>query len=278
MGSISDYLEAELLDHIFNNSAYSKPATVYLGLSTADPTDDASGLAEPSGNGYVRKAITFSAAATRAIVQNGDVTFDEASGAWGTISHYGIFDAETSGNMMAHGALSASKSVVSGNTPSVASTEVQISFKTLATKASGENISDYLANILLDFAFRNQTFSPPTTHLGYATANLADATTGATVTECADANGYARKTVNPNGGATPTWDLADASEVVDNTHDITQASPSGSWGLITAMFIADSATHGAGNILFYDNNLTEQTPTSGDTVRIVAGSCDMALT
>jgi hypothetical protein len=278
MGSITDYLEGELLDHIFNGAgvAYTPPATVYLALSTTTPTD-AGNVTEPVGNGYVRKAIAFDAAAARLINQTSTVTFDQATGSWGTITHWAIYDASTSGNYMAWGALSVSKAVVNGNTPSVAAGEVDISFKTLATKATGENVSDYLANLLLDFAFRNQTFTQPATYIAYATANLADSTTGATATECADANGYARKQVNDNGGASPTWDL-EASQVIDNTHDIVQASPTGSWGLITAMFIADGGTHGAGNVLFYDNNLTEQTPDNGDTVQIDAGACDIALT
>ena len=154
---------------------------------------------------------------------------------------------------MAHGSLAASKVIVSGNTPSFAASELDIEFKTLAVKGNGHNISDYLANKLLDFAFRNQAFSQPATYVGYATTNLADATTGITVVECANANGYARKLVNANGGASPTWDLA-ASSVVDNTHNIDSGPPTGSWGLITAGFLADSGTWGAGNILFYDNN------------------------
>jgi hypothetical protein len=61
MGSFSNYLENELLDHVFGAAAYSAPATLYVGLSTADPTDDDSGLAEPSGNGYARVAVTNNA-------------------------------------------------------------------------------------------------------------------------------------------------------------------------------------------------------------------------
>ena len=277
MGSISNFLEAELMDHIMNNSAYAHPATVYVGLSTADPTDDGSGLAEPVGNNYLRKAAAFGAAASRIITNSGTITFNQASGPWGTVTHWALFDAESTGNMMAHGALAASKVIVSGNTPSFAASELDVEFKTLAVKANGHNISDYLANKLLEFAFKNTDFTPPATYVGYATANLTDATTGATVTECADANGYARKLVNPNGGASPTWDLADASSVVDNTHNIDSGPPTGTWGTITAGFIADSGTHLAGNILFYDNNLTEQAPGNGDTVRIEAGAGDFSL-
>lgn len=278
MGSISDYLENEVLDHIFNGAgaAWTPPTTVYVGLSTADPLDDGSGLAEPTGNNYARASVTFSAASSRAITNSGTVTFNQASGPWGTITHYAFFTLVSGGNMMAHGQLAASKAIVSGNTPSFAGGELDVEFKTLATKANGHNISDYLANKILDFAFRNQTFTQPSTYLGYATANLADATTGSSVTEVANSNGYARKQVNVNGGSSPTWDLA-SSGTVDNTHNIDSGPPTGSWGLITAGFIADSGTHLAGNILFYDNNLTEQTPGNGDTVRVEAGAGDFSL-
>ena len=278
MGSISDFLEGELLDHIFNGAAaaWTPPTTVYVGLSTADPLDDNSGIAEPVGNNYARVAVTFGAANARAITNSGTVTFPQASGSWGTVTHYAFFTLVSGGSMMAHGALAASKVIVSGNTPSFAASELDVEFKTLAVKANGHNISDYLANKILDFAFRNQAFSQPATYIGYATANLTDATTGATVTECADANGYARKLVNINGGSSPTWDLA-SSSIVDNTHNIDSGPPTGSWGLITAGFIADSGTHAAGNILFYDNNLIEQTPGNGDTVRIEAGAGDFSL-
>lgn len=52
------YLENALLNHAVNKSAYTPPTTVYVGLSTADPGDDGTGLAEPAGNGYARQAIT----------------------------------------------------------------------------------------------------------------------------------------------------------------------------------------------------------------------------
>ena len=55
MGSFADYWENEILDHLFGKGSYTPP-TIYVGLSTADPVDDASGLAEPSGNSYARIA------------------------------------------------------------------------------------------------------------------------------------------------------------------------------------------------------------------------------
>jgi hypothetical protein len=186
-----------------------------------------------------------------------------------------VFDASSGGNMLAHGALSTSKAVVNGNTPEVASGEVQIDFKTLAGKTdTTNNISDYLANALLDFAFRNQAFSAPDTYVALMTADAADNDTGSTITE-PSGNGYARKQVNVNGGASPTWDLA-ASGLVDNGDDITFASPTGSWGAITAVAVLDALT--AGNLLFYDNDIASQTPDNGDTVKFSAGDLDFSLT
>lgn len=111
--SFSDYLEVELLDMIVGKTDYTMP-TVYIGLSTADPLDDASGLAEPVGSGYARVAttgVTWEVAAAGATQNAAAITFPTASGAWGTITHFALFDALTAGNMLAHGALGAPQAI-----------------------------------------------------------------------------------------------------------------------------------------------------------------------
>lgn len=255
MGKLSNYLANELLDHVLN-AAYTPAATVYVGLSTADPLDSGAGLAEPSGNNYARVAVTFAAASARRVTQTGDVTFPQASGAWGTVTHWAVFDASSSGNMLAHGALPVAKSVVANNTPSFASGEVWIEI------AAG-SASTTLVHNLLNLAFRNVAYSKPATYAGIATATLTDTTTGSTVTE-PSGNNYARTVVNANGGGAPAWGLA-ASRQVTNGAAVTLPVPSGSWGTCVASFIA-SATSG-GDILFYDNAMTDQAVASGDTVR-----------
>jgi hypothetical protein len=126
MAGLSDFLENELLDHVFRNAAYSQPATVYVGLYTATPSD-AGGGTEVSGNNYARTAVTFGAAASGAIANSGAVTFPQASASWGTVTHFGIFDASTNGNLLAWAALSASKAVGSGDTAEFAIGELDIS-------------------------------------------------------------------------------------------------------------------------------------------------------
>ena len=105
MGSFADYWENEILDHLFGKGNYTPP-TIYVGLSTADPTDDATGLTEPSGNAYARVATSganWNAASSGTIDNANDITFPEASGSWGTLTHFALFDAASGGNMLAHG-------------------------------------------------------------------------------------------------------------------------------------------------------------------------------
>lgn len=274
MGSLTNFLENELLDHVLNNAAYSPAATLYLALATGDPTDAATGASMnecANSGGYTRKAITVGAAASRRVTQDAVVTFDQASGSWGTVSHWAIVDSGThgAGNALAYGAFTTGKAVVSGNTPSVASTEIYIEF------SAGE-ISDYLANKLLDLAFNNTAYSSPSTYLALTTATISDSLTGATITEVANSGAYARKQVNANGGSSPTWDLA-ASGLVDNTHAISFTTATGSWGTVVAVAVVDSGTHGAGNLLFYDNGISDQAVAADDTVNFPVGDFDITM-
>jgi hypothetical protein len=121
MSSFGNYLENELLDHVWGAAAYTAPATLYLALSTADPLDDGSGLNEPAGGSYARLAVannlTNWPAATGGSKSNGvDMTFVTATASWGVISHMAIFDAVTGGNMLAHAALTSSKTIDNGDT------------------------------------------------------------------------------------------------------------------------------------------------------------------
>jgi hypothetical protein len=271
MGSITDFLENELLDHVFNAS-YTPPSNLYLCLCTSDPTDAATGASMnevSNANNYARAAIDFGTAASRSVTQNGAVTFNQASGSWGTVSHWAICDSNTygSGNVLATGAFTTSKSIVSGNTPSVADAEIVISY------SAGE-ISDYLALELLDHAFNNLSYTAPDTYVGLCTATIDDSDDGDTVTEVSGGS-YAREQVNVNGGSSPTWDLA-ASGLVDNTHEVAFTEATASWGTVTSVGIFDAAT--SGNLLFYDNTMTDQAVASGDTASFPAGDLDISMT
>ena len=129
MSGFSDYWENKILDHIFGKGSYTPP-TIYVGLSTADPADDGSGLAEPSGNAYARVQTSVSdwnAAVNGSLDNTGNITFAQATGNWGTITHFALFDAATAGNMLAYGALSQSKSISESDTARFEAGDLDIS-------------------------------------------------------------------------------------------------------------------------------------------------------
>lgn len=122
---MSDYLELKFLDHFTGTASTSAPSAVYLGLATASLQDDASGT-ELTGNNYTRKAITFASASGGSIASNSAVEFNSATGSWGDVSHWGIFDASSSGNLLFHGSFTASKTIASGDILKVASGSLTI--------------------------------------------------------------------------------------------------------------------------------------------------------
>ncbi len=129
MGSFSNHWENKILDHIFGKDSYSPP-TIYVGLSTADPLDDASGLSEPAGNGYARlvtNVTDWNTASAGVIYNSNELIFSEATGSWGTITHFALLDAAAAGNMLCHGALNQSRAIVSGDKARFAVGDLQLS-------------------------------------------------------------------------------------------------------------------------------------------------------
>lgn len=117
-GSFSDFLELELLDHIFTDGAYTPPATLYVGLYTAAPTD-AGGGTEVTGGSYARKSTTaadWDAAAAGSKSNGASIDFVTATANWGTVVAFGIFDAASAGNLLIWADLNTSKSVDNGDT------------------------------------------------------------------------------------------------------------------------------------------------------------------
>jgi hypothetical protein len=114
MAAISNYLENALINGTLRGSSYTAPSTVYVALFTSDPTDAGSGT-ECSGASYARQSATFAAPSNGASTTSADIQFPQAGGSWGTITHFGIFDASSSGNLLYHGALTVSKTIDTGD-------------------------------------------------------------------------------------------------------------------------------------------------------------------
>ena len=122
--SFTNFLETEILDHVFAGAAYSAPSTKYVGLFTAAPGETGGGT-ELSGDAYARQTMAFTTSGNTTS-NNAAVEFPTATGSWGTVTHVGIFDAVSSGNLMAYATLSASKAIASGDVFRIPSGDLDI--------------------------------------------------------------------------------------------------------------------------------------------------------
>lgn len=131
MGSFSDYLENELLDHVFKTGDYTPATNLYVALLTSTPDDADTGSTLPgeiTGTGALAriKCNTWDAAASGATENSQTVTFAQATGDMGTVTHFAICDKTTNGNVIGWGALSASRAISSGDTPSFATGDLDV--------------------------------------------------------------------------------------------------------------------------------------------------------
>ena len=116
MAEFSNYLENALINAVLRNTSYTSPTTVYVSLYTSDPTDADTGTeVSTSGTSYARTAVTFGAPSNGVSTNSADVTFPTATASWGTVTHIGIHDASTAGNLLFHTPLDTSKTIDSGD-------------------------------------------------------------------------------------------------------------------------------------------------------------------
>ncbi|WP_217597176.1 hypothetical protein [Cohnella sp. GbtcB17] len=118
MANISNFLATALLNQVFRNTNYTRPTTVYVALYTSNPTAADTGT-EVSGGSYARQAVTFAAPAAvsgkQTVKNSADITFPTATADWGNITHVGLRDAATGGNLLYYGALDNPRSILTGD-------------------------------------------------------------------------------------------------------------------------------------------------------------------
>lgn len=137
----SNYLENKVIDLVFRNRAFTSPAGVYVALFTAAPSDSGGGT-EVTGGSYARVQVgpsdttwdatqggtTGASSGTTGATQNSAaVTFPAPTANWGQVTHVGVFDASTAGNLLYHGALAVPKTINNGDpAPSFATGAIDI--------------------------------------------------------------------------------------------------------------------------------------------------------
>jgi len=122
--SFTNQTEDAVLDALLGATSSLFPDPVHIGLSTTTPADDGTNFTEPVGNGYARVSVPNTGAGWDPAV-TGDpsskpnaalISFPQASGSWGVLTHFGIFDAGGGGNLLAYGALNPAKAIDNGDT------------------------------------------------------------------------------------------------------------------------------------------------------------------
>lgn len=143
MSAMSDYLENKLIDQLFRGQTAPTTGTLHIGLLTSAPSD-AGGGTEVSGGSYARVAVSSSLAnwagtqgAGTTVASSGTgggtsnnaaITFPTPSATWGTVTHFGIYDAATGGNLLFWGALTISKTINQSDTVTFPAASLSITF------------------------------------------------------------------------------------------------------------------------------------------------------
>jgi hypothetical protein len=143
MSAMSDFLENRLIDQLFRGQAAPTTTTLHVGLLTSAPSD-AGGGTEVSGGSYARVAVTSSltnfagtqsAGSTVASTGSGGqtsnnvaITFATPTATWGTVTHFGIYDAASGGNLLFFGALTIAKTINQADTVTFPAASLSITF------------------------------------------------------------------------------------------------------------------------------------------------------
>lgn len=116
----SSYLKTKAIKHILGIASFTMPTNVYLALFTGDPTAAGTGP-EVSGGSYARKVLgsSFAAESGGSVATNADVVFSSMPTC--SVTHWGLFDASTSGNLLYYGQFEVASALTSGDSFTIAS-------------------------------------------------------------------------------------------------------------------------------------------------------------
>lgn len=251
---VSNYLEDLLINHVFRNISYTPPTSVFIALYTSDPTDADTGV-EVSGGAYARQQMTagFTVPALGACENAAGIVFPTATASWGLITHIGIRDALTGGNLLFHGELTPNEQVDTGDDFSIAAGALDVSLTGAATY--------FLLNALLDHVLNNNAFTSPTALYAalFSTLPAQDGSGGVELS----GGGYARKEIV--GGFDAPANGATANSSVES-----HGTATADWAEAVGGGLFDAAT--LGNLLLMGNLGTPVTVFTDDSFEWPAGS------
>lgn len=124
--SLSNTFETTVLTWLLTNSAATRPTAWYVALFTSNPAEDASGTeVSTSGTAYARQSVTFSVSGNTAS-NTAAIEFPTATASYGTVTHVGVFDASSAGNLIAYAALTTSKAIDTGDVMRIPASDLDV--------------------------------------------------------------------------------------------------------------------------------------------------------
>ncbi|MEL7145686.1 MAG: hypothetical protein AAFO69_04905, partial [Bacteroidota bacterium] len=161
MSQFTDYAENKIVDLITGAAAFAAPVGIYLSLHTGAIGENSSAN-EVSGNGYARQQVSFTAPTSRRVESTAQIDFLPSGGGFGTVTYVGFWDAATGGNLIAYDEITDTNG---DPAPIVTEDGTIFSFDAgnFAFEISSSNVSDYLADALLNHVFRATSFTSPAT-------------------------------------------------------------------------------------------------------------------
>jgi len=124
--SLSNLFETRVLTWLLTGDAVTRPSSFYVALFTSNPDEDASGTeVSTSGTAYARQSVSFTVSGNTAS-NSAAIEFPTATASYGTVTHIGVFDASTAGNLIAYAALSTSKAIDTGDVLRINSAELDV--------------------------------------------------------------------------------------------------------------------------------------------------------
>ena len=124
--SLSNTFETTVLTWLLTSSSATRPTAWYVALFTSNPAEDASGTeVSTSGTAYARQSVTFSVSGNTA-TNTAAIEFPTATASYGTVTHVGVYDASTAGNLIAYAALTTSKAIDTGDVMRIPSSDLDV--------------------------------------------------------------------------------------------------------------------------------------------------------
>lgn len=124
--SLSNLFETRVLTWLFTGDAVTRPSSFYVALFTSNPAEDASGTeVSTSGTAYARQSVTFSVSGNTAS-NSAAIEFPTATASYGTVTHVGVFDASSGGNLIAYAALTTSKAIDTGDVMRIPASDLDV--------------------------------------------------------------------------------------------------------------------------------------------------------